>query len=332
MFSNGYNGATFAIYNAKIVVDQASTQTEDSYDGSHDTALTIAAGTGGGQSFTAIGGNLTSMAAYFSGVCTGAFNVNAKLYAHSGTYGTNSVPTGAALATSDNVLCSSLVVGSYNTFTFSGGNQVALTNGTHYVITIEVATGAGASITWDSDNTSPNHSGNASTFNGASWSAVGSSDQLFSVGGSFGAFTLLEPQYLLAPSPLASGTSLQQMLSKYDTTEWSGVANTFLLQTDAAHTSGSTITTSDSAGGTTYATNSNALDEATSTFTCIPSTTKTVDTTATTNNNNVYSVRWLVDVVIGGGGGTSLCGAAAQIAPSRMQINGGLQLNSQLSI
>ena len=55
-----------------------------------------------------------------------------KVYAHSGTFGTSSIPTGAPLSTSDGILYSSLSTG-WQTFTFSGANQITLVGGTPYV-------------------------------------------------------------------------------------------------------------------------------------------------------------------------------------------------------
>jgi hypothetical protein len=71
------------------------------------------------QSFVGNGANLkyATFFAHKSGNPTG--NVYAKLYAHSGVYGTSSVPTGSPLATSDPIAANSLPTENYWTsFTF----------------------------------------------------------------------------------------------------------------------------------------------------------------------------------------------------------------------
>jgi hypothetical protein len=89
----------------------------------------------------------------------------AKLYAHDGTFGTSSVPTGEPLAVSRE----STFLG-YTGLYFS--TPVLTENETKYVLVLEF-TGGDASnyIKEGVDNTSPTHEGNLSTYNG-SWSAV----------------------------------------------------------------------------------------------------------------------------------------------------------------
>jgi hypothetical protein len=122
------------------------------------------------QSFTVTNASTLGSAKFYifkAGSPTG--NAVVKLYAHSGVYGTSSEPTGAALATSDNLDVSTLT-GSYQlkTFTFSGANQYALQAATKYVISIEFTGGDGSNyVGVGTDSTSPTHSGNTVTYNGA---------------------------------------------------------------------------------------------------------------------------------------------------------------------
>lgn len=119
-----------------------------------------------GQSFTGDGGILSSAKFYGFKHNNPTGNVYAKIYAHSGTFGTSSLPTGSPLATSDpvsvdqfgaNYLSPALV-----TFTFSGANKITLANGTKYVLVIEYGnTGPVDQIRIHFDNTSPTHEGNA---------------------------------------------------------------------------------------------------------------------------------------------------------------------------
>jgi hypothetical protein len=64
----------------------------------------------------------------------------AKIYAHSGVYGTSSAPTGDALATSGVI---TVGAGGWppSTFAFSGANNIVLDNGVPYVISLEYAGG-----------------------------------------------------------------------------------------------------------------------------------------------------------------------------------------------
>ena len=63
--------------------------------------------------------------------------MNAQVYDHSGTFGSTGVPTGAALAVSDNINASSFP-GSFAlvTITFSGVNQIILQPNTPYCIAL----------------------------------------------------------------------------------------------------------------------------------------------------------------------------------------------------
>lgn len=111
-------------------------------------------------------------------------NATANLYTHSGTFGTSSVPTGAALATSDVLDVSTLTL-SYQliTLNFSGSNQYLVTGNTNYVISIEYTAGDASNLVhvgWDFS--SPTHAGNYSQLNG-SWAATATADCCFYVYG-----------------------------------------------------------------------------------------------------------------------------------------------------
>lgn len=133
-----------------------------------------------GQSITGDGGNLTDI--YYnlrlSGSPTG--NATAKVYAHSGTFGTSSVPTGAALATS-NTFDVSTLTGNYHNYKFTFASPATLTNGTKYVITFEYSGGSTVNtVQVGRDTTSPSHGGNAAhSSNGTSWSASSGRDLIF---------------------------------------------------------------------------------------------------------------------------------------------------------
>lgn len=137
-----------------------------------------------GQSFQVdSNANLTSLVITMktNGTPSGSFVF--KIYAHSGTYGSTSVPTGTALATSDTVLVSSLTA-TYTQYTinFSGANQIAMTTGQQYVWTCEYNTTAFPNSIYLQGKTPSFYSGNACYFSG-SWVALGSNDTIFELQG-----------------------------------------------------------------------------------------------------------------------------------------------------
>ena len=134
-----------------------------------------------GFSFTGIAGNLASVKCYLAKAGSPTGSLVAKLYAHSGVYGTSSLPTGAALATSDAFDVSTLTTdGVLTELIFS--TTYALENGVHYCMILEYAGG-------DSSNYvlvrmgSPNHSGNSMAYwtGSSSWIADPSYDIYFYV-------------------------------------------------------------------------------------------------------------------------------------------------------
>lgn len=138
-----------------------------------------------GQSITGNGGILDSAIFYLRKVGSPTGNAYAKIYAHDGTFGTSSIPTGTALATSDEYGVSNLTT-SYQliTFTFSGANKITLTDETKYVVTIEYDNGTYLVdyIRVGLDETSPTHGGNLSGYSTEEgWLPSGSWDLCFYV-------------------------------------------------------------------------------------------------------------------------------------------------------
>lgn len=88
-----------------------------------------------GQSFTGANGVLNSCKFYLKKLGTYTGNLTAQIYEHSGTYGTTSIFTGTALATSDNFDATTLDTSfSLVTFTFSGDNKISLTETKYEVV------------------------------------------------------------------------------------------------------------------------------------------------------------------------------------------------------
>jgi MYXO-CTERM domain-containing protein len=104
-------------------------------------------------------------------------NAYAYLYAVSGTFGSDSVPTGPALATSAPRDVST--IGSTNQWVgFRFDNTVALVAGQHYVIVVKYA--EAGSLVAGGDSSSPTHPGNFS-FSSGTWSSLDYWDLAFRV-------------------------------------------------------------------------------------------------------------------------------------------------------
>lgn len=110
-------------------------------------------------------------------------NLVAKIYAHTGTWGSTGIPTGSALAISS-AIDSSTIPTSFSliSFPFLGSDRITLANGTHYVLTIEGDVGVFnnmISIAQGGDGTG--HSGNIvyTSNSGSIWSLGSGSDTCF---------------------------------------------------------------------------------------------------------------------------------------------------------
>ncbi|MDO8600434.1 MAG: hypothetical protein Q7R73_02310 [bacterium] len=110
--------------------------------------------------------------------------------------------------------------------------------------------------------------------------------------------TLLEPQYLLANTKLASGINLQNFLTSWNSVEWSGVTNTYIHQIDSADGSGSVVEIDTAPGGTQVLGSevSSPDNSATSSSMTMPAD-GDLDIKATTNQDDIYASRILVRVV-----------------------------------
>lgn len=138
-----------------------------------------------GQSFTGSNGIINSAKFYILRSGNPSGNLYAKIYTHYGTFGTSSVP-GTLIATSDAISTSSVGTSiSLVTFTFSGAEKIALTEGTKYVLTIELIGTSDSSnkISVADDYPTLSHSGNASRYYsfGGTWTAYSSDDLIFYV-------------------------------------------------------------------------------------------------------------------------------------------------------
>ena len=178
-FSNlTFSGNAFDIENSIVATNYASLAGANAVT----TSLYSGSFVGVSQSFTGTGGTLSS--ASFALKKTGAPTGNAvvKLYAHSGVYGTSSIPTGAALATSDNINVANLTTSYVTTnIQFStAAQQYALVNATNYVLTIEYS-GGSVGNTLDVGSNVGGYGGNYADLTGTTWTAIAANDATFAV-------------------------------------------------------------------------------------------------------------------------------------------------------
>lgn len=157
----------------------------DSYsESNYDTTDSIYQNFNGyGQSFTGDGGTLNSVKLYLKKVGTPTTNLTVSIYAHSGTFGTSSVPTGSTLADSDTISTSTLTTSfALYTFNFTGANKITLTNATKYVVVLTGGYVDDSNFTQIGDDaSSPSHAGNFSYRDTATWFAGSSKDLIFYV-------------------------------------------------------------------------------------------------------------------------------------------------------
>lgn len=140
-----------------IIVDSYSESNH-----SNDSYIDNSNNFGKGQSFISNGGILNSVVLYLRKAGLPIGNIYVNIYAHSGVYGTSSLPTGLSLAVSDPIDISTLSLSDeLKTFTFSGANKITLTDGTYYVLTVTCSSLDTTNRLWVSiDQNSPTHSGN----------------------------------------------------------------------------------------------------------------------------------------------------------------------------
>lgn len=185
-----YNGSMVSIRDVDQATPIGVSDLSSYATANQDSLQALGDGTtaGVGQSFTTPAGTantngrgcLARVRFYLKKSGSPSGNIVAKIYAHSGTLGTSSVPTGAALATSDNVSAASLT-GSLALvdFVFSSGNWFQFVANTSYVITIEYSGGDPSNfVQVGYDASAPGHAGNMSTFAG-SWAAQAGQDACF---------------------------------------------------------------------------------------------------------------------------------------------------------
>lgn len=180
LYENGWLGDRLSDAVGEISEGIADSYSESNRD-SYYNLTQISSLSAVSQSFTGDGGILDSAVFTLRKTGTPTGYAYAKIYAHTGTFGTNSLPTGASLAISDGYEISNLTE-SYQliTFNFSGANKITLTDGTKYVVVIEWSNGDVSNyVHVGADYSSPSHSGNVAECNNSIWSADSAGDLCF---------------------------------------------------------------------------------------------------------------------------------------------------------
>lgn len=175
---------------AEILVDSYSEANQSGgYTLSRTHPTTASLKSAAGQSFTCGSTcKITSAKFYLKKVGLPTGNAHVVLYAHSGTYGTNSVPTGGALATSDDFDVEDLTTNFVlYTFIFTGVEQYEMSADTKYCIVFQnpgVGTISSTNYVYDgNDNTDPTHDGNLCYFADSRWLPYVGRDNCFYVYG-----------------------------------------------------------------------------------------------------------------------------------------------------
>lgn len=141
-------------------------------EGNYNTFYILANGqkTSLGQSITGLGLTLNSAKFYLKKFGAPTGNAVAKLYAHSGVWGSTGVPTGAALATSANLDVATLSTMEYQLIELTFAAPYTPVNGTHYCLVLEYSGGDAQNfIQVAADNSSPTHPGNLCYYSGGTW-------------------------------------------------------------------------------------------------------------------------------------------------------------------
>jgi hypothetical protein len=115
-----------------------------------------------GQSFLGTGDHLIACEFYLHWHTTASGTCRAKLYAHTGTFGSSGLPTGSPLATSDDVNVSVIEHTSFGLVRFNFSTPYLLVDGTPYFIMFEYLNNDGIVFAYGG----PGHAGNYAHKNG----------------------------------------------------------------------------------------------------------------------------------------------------------------------
>lgn len=181
------DGSVYRIDKSSTYFDSAGSTSVDSYGESNQsvnsTDIRSDSITQIGQSFTGTNSYLSSAKFYLKLLGTITGTLTAKLYAHTGTFGTSSVPTGSVLATSNAFNVAALTT-NYQLIQFVFPSQYKMDASTKYCIVLDATgvTGDGSNyVIAGMDSTSPTHTGNRFSQSGGNYTADSTRDYCFYV-------------------------------------------------------------------------------------------------------------------------------------------------------
>lgn len=288
---NSKSGIT--VYNAKIIIDQADAA---QLAGLSNALQAIVGG-------TSVGTNDQAAAQSFQ-LNTTSTVTGVKLSIRKANSPTDAISIdivsslgGTSLA--NGTISASSLTTTLAEYTITFGSPVSLTGSTTYYIQLtrspdvqdalnDFLLGGTTSNTYSA--------GGLFVKNSNVWGSDTGHDLYFSLIGQ-GGITKLEPQYLLANTLFAAGTSLQTFLTKWDSTEWDASSGTinYYSQAEAADNSTSDVEL-DTAGGTTItnSTLTNIDNAQISTSALTMPANGNLDCKATTNAGDIAAARILV--------------------------------------
>ena len=296
-YKTGTSKSAASIYESRLIINQKpSTSVSQLVDSVVSSPVWGGSGTSEqlGQSFTVGGSDIsvTAISLFMFKVASLTDNIYLEI-------APTSIST-AASATSASVASTSLgtsLIPSWETFLFS--SPVALSASTKYYIRL-IRDGARDTTnytTWEYSSASSYASNGAYTKTSGVWgSESATNDFMFMI--HTGAITKLEPEYLLANTLFAAGTALQVFTTKWDSTEWSGVTNTYYFQADAANGSTSDVELWEADGGGSGLGVLTNIDNSQISSSVTMPTSQNMDTKATTNAGDVASAKILVATVV----------------------------------
>ena len=175
-----YTNLSFA-GNDYDVENSSSATNADSYsDSNQDGEQAIGNGTvtAAGQSITGNGAVLANVELDLRKVGSPTGTAVVKIFAHTGTFGTDGTPTGSALATSETFNVADLTTTLALT-KIDFEDQFTLVNTTKYFIVVEYSGGDSSNyLAWGYDGTSPGHGGNLAYYDGT-WNDDNTKDMCF---------------------------------------------------------------------------------------------------------------------------------------------------------
>jgi hypothetical protein len=222
MFDGFYNADEPRLLHTRYTSASSSNTLSDSY---YVASPNISNSFGGGMTDNAIGqafspkinGTINRVLVSLLAVGNITGNATVKIYGTTGTYGTSAIPTGDALATSDNINVSTISssTASLVTFNFSGANKISLANATKYALAVEYTGGDSSNYLRARSYLPGTHSGNISSRARATsvWTAVSSHDLIFYA---------YQDSGITIPITNASGKLDQSFLDLTQSYSWSG--------------------------------------------------------------------------------------------------------------